>query len=67
MKKKITIIAIIFLLVICLIPIHVTLKDGGTKIYNAVLYKIVILNQLQSDGSKKTGTEFYFFPMNFLN
>lgn len=40
MKKKILIIVCILILIILLIPIKTKYKDGGTVVYNSVLYKI---------------------------
>lgn len=78
-KKKILIAVLIGLLIVFMIPIKTTLKDGGTRIYMSMFYKIVChraLNpeydrDLQEQGySNKerylTGTDVYIFPFNFF-
>ena len=40
MKKKIVIALIILLAILLLTPIPMRLKDGGTVVYNAVLYRV---------------------------
>ena len=67
MKKKIwlPIIAAVVLLAVLFVPIpSVTYKDGGTREYAALTYKIVDWNKLTSDG-KYDKTKIYFFPNNF--
>ena len=46
MKKKIAICIAILLAVILLFPIPLHLKDGGTVVYQAVLYQIERVHQL---------------------
>ena len=69
MKRKRLWIALAVVLAILLIPVPSTLKDGGTKVYTAVLYRIVIWHQLDEDvrGGYRTGTEFEIFPFHFLH
>ena len=67
MKKKIwiPIIAAVVLLAVLFVPIPSgTYKDGGTREYTALTYKIVDWNKLTSDG-KYDKTKIYFFPNNF--
>lgn len=67
MKKKIwlPIIAAAVLLAVLFVPIPSgTYKDGGTREYAALTYKIVDWNKLTSDG-KYDKTKIYFFPNNF--
>lgn len=67
MKKKIwlPIIAAVVLLAVLFVPIPSgTYKDGGTREYAALTYKIVDWNKLTSDG-KYDKTKIYFFPNNF--
>lgn len=67
MKKKIClpIIAAVVLLAVLFVPIPSgTYKDGGTREYAALTYKIVDWNKLTSDG-KYDKTKIYFFPNNF--
>lgn len=64
MKRKwfFPVIAVLLLLVI---PIPTGLhKDGGTREYTALTYKIVDWNRLTSDG-KYDKTSIFFFPNNF--
>jgi len=68
-KVGIIIFVIVFLLLICLIPIKTVQKDGGTVVYSAVLYKVIIWHRgyitEQNEPDFITGTDFYFFPFNF--
>ncbi len=66
MKKKIWIpIVIVVLLAILVIPIPTGVyKDGGTREYTALTYKIVDWNRLTGDGTYDE-TRVYFFPYNF--
>lgn len=69
MKRKIIKIGIVILIALLLIPIPLAYKDGGTKSYNAVLYKIIVWNALDENepGGYRTGTDFYIFPFNFVS
>ena len=40
MRKKITVISVIVLLLIMILPIRIEIKDGGTVSYSAILYGI---------------------------
>ena len=66
MKKKILIPVIaVLLLAVLFVPIPKgALKDGGTKEYSALTYKIVDWNRL-TDDTAYDQTKFYFFPNNF--
>ncbi len=66
MRKKILIPVIIaVVLAILFIPIPSGIyKDGGTREYTALTYKIVKWNRLTGD-STYSKTRFYFFPYNF--
>ena len=59
--------AAVILLAVCLLPFPTILKDGGTKIFHAVLYKVVVWHRLRPlpEGGYKTGVEFIPFPRNF--
>ena len=48
-KKKITIAAIIILLLVLLVPIPAHVKDGGTVVYGALVYRVHRL-AIQGDG-----------------
>lgn len=62
MKKKIiALILATLVLAILLIPIPMHLKDGGTVVWSAIVYRVIVWNTL--DG--KTGTEVHIFPVNF--
>ena len=67
MKKKIWLpIVIIVLLAILVIPIPTGVyKDGGTREYTALTYKIVDWNRLTDSGGIYEKTKVYFFPYNF--
>lgn len=66
MKKKIWIPIVVFIsLAILFIPIPTGVyKDGGTREYTALTYKIVDWNRLTGD-SIYDKTKVYFFPYNF--
>ena len=65
MKKKIWI-PIIVILAILVIPIPTGVyKDGGTREYTALTYKIVNWNRLTDSGGIYQKTKVYFFPYNF--
>lgn len=66
MKLK-KILIIIAVLVILLFPIKRTYKDGGTKEYSAILYKVIKWHTI--DENYESGfyesTDFHIFPTNF--
>ena len=67
MAKKIiiTVIAIVFFLAIFFTPIPKSpYRDGGTREYSALTYKIVDWNRLTDDGVYEA-TKVYWFPNNF--
>ena len=65
MKKKIWIPIIILLLAVFIIPIPSGLyKDGGSREYRSLTYKIVKWNRLTGDDAYQK-TKIYFFPDNF--
>lgn len=49
------------------IPVKQVYKDGGTVAYYAVLYSYTKYHRLQSDDTYYEGTEFLFFPHNFID
>ena len=66
MKKKFWIVLAIIVLLILTIPIPISsARDGGTKQYAALTYKIVVWNHLYDNGEVYDDTEFYPFPLNF--
>lgn len=67
MKKKMKILIIIILLLL-FIPIPTGVyKDGGTRVYSAVTYKIVDWNHIYGEDDLKIydKTRVYLFPVNF--
>ncbi len=66
MKKRIVIILIVIgLLAVLFTPIPTGVyKDGGTRVYSALTYKIVDWNRLTGE-STYSKTRVYFFPNNF--
>jgi hypothetical protein len=64
-KKKLTILLIA--IVALIFPIRMTLRDGGTVVYNALTYKVIVWHELNLtyEDDYKTGVDFYIFPMNF--
>jgi len=69
MKRKtlIIIFAVIALLFILTVPFNTeTYKDGGTKAYTSLTYKVVKWNKLYGAGvDKYSKTKLYIFPNNF--
>jgi len=61
-KKRVVLIALI-IAVLSLIPYPILYRDGGTRIFNAILYRVVIwkvlgtLDTQHPDGYSKTGVE----------
>ena len=66
MKKKILITVLLAVLLVLFIPVPGgTYKDGGTKDYKALAYRIVSWNRLTGDGGIFHKTSVYWFPKNF--
>lgn len=66
MKKKFWIVLAVIVLLILTIPIPISsARDGGTKQYAALTYKIVVWNHLYDNGEVYDDTEIYPFPLNF--
>lgn len=53
MKKKVVISICILLAILLLFPIPVFLKDGGTVKYNAILYQIVAVHQIDPEATSE--------------
>ncbi len=67
-KKRIVIIAFAAALILLAFPFsHKIYKDGGTKVYTSLTYKIVDFNKLTGAGEFYTETKIYPFPMNFMS
>lgn len=47
--KKVIIGVCILLVIICLIPDRIHLEDGGTVVYNAILYQVFDMHRLNPD------------------
>lgn len=71
-------IALCVLLALGLIPMPIIYNDGGTRVYAAALYKIIVWHRINPeaydaqtgeaiDGAPEflTGTDVYFFPFHF--
>lgn len=67
MKKKIIVILIIVgILAVLFTPIPSGVyKDGGTRVYSALTYKIVDWNKLTGENTCYSKTHVYIFPENF--
>ena len=68
--KKAIILLIVLVVLVLIIPIPVSpAKDGGTREYKALTYKIVKWNAYYENQGKMeryTETKVYLFPKNFL-
>lgn len=53
MKKKVIIGICILLAIVLLIPIPMHLKDGGTVVYNAVLYQVEKVHRIDTKPTKE--------------
>jgi len=66
MTRKKIIIVLVITLIACFIPIPTgTYKDGGTKTYTALAYKIIKWNVLISPENTYKSIDIYWFPDNF--
>lgn len=66
-KKKKILIPLILLFALLLLPFPTgTYKDGGTKTYTALTYKIVDWNRLYAENTVYDQTRVYPFPLNFM-
>lgn len=66
MRKRIFIVcAIVILILVIPIPVGQS-KDGGTRRYAALTYKIVDWHHLYGDNQIYDEVNVYFFPDNFL-
>lgn len=53
MKKKVIIRICILLAMVLLIPIRVHLKDGGTVVYHAILYRVEKVHRIDTESTKE--------------
>ncbi len=66
MKNKVKIIIAAIILLVLFLPVPTGVyKDGGTRTYTALTYKIVDWNRLCNEGEIYTKTRIYPFPLNF--
>lgn len=67
MERKTKRMILILLLVLLLVPYPFRAHDGGTVVYQAILYRVIVWHRYDDTkpGGFKTGTEFYIFPTNF--
>ena len=66
-NKRYLFITIGLFIVVILFPIKFVFKDGGTKVYQSMIYKVIYWNRLNDnylDGFK-AGREIHLFPFNF--
>ncbi len=67
-RKTFIIISAIILVLILVIPMPISpLRDGGTREYVALTYKVVDWNHYYGDGKIFDETKIYFFPDNFAS
>ena len=66
-KRKLTTVIVAVCAVLLFLPIPATIKDGGTKTFTALLYRVVIWHRLDlsCEGGYKTGVELQLLPDNF--
>jgi len=65
MKKKLLLFVALILILFTPVPSPVY-KDGGTRAYTALTYKIVRWQRLQDSGEAFKKTKVYPVPLNFL-
>lgn len=53
MKKKVIIGICVLVAIVCLIPSRMYLEDGGTVVYNAILYQVEDVHRIGSEDSSK--------------
>lgn len=65
-RKWIIPVSVLALIIVLAVPIPTGIyKDGGTREYTSLTYKIVDWNRLTDDGSVHSATKVYLFPNNF--
>ena len=66
MKRRKTVLVLIFIALLLFTPIPKgTYRDGGTKDYMALTYRIVVWNRLVGEGNIYHKNSVYWFPVNF--
>ena len=67
MKKRLVIICILLVLIL-VIPMPISpLKDGGTRQFAALTYKVVAYRHLYGEGQMYEAVKVYLFPDNFTS
>lgn len=70
MKKKKAFIAVLIIMIVLILIIPISIgpaKDGGTRQYAALTYKVVKWHHLYGEDQLYSKTKVYFFPNNFLS
>lgn len=68
MKKFFIVILILIIVLVLVIPIPISpAKDGGSRQYAALTYKVVKWHHLYGEDQLYSETKVYFFPYNFLS
>ena len=71
MKKRILIVISVLLAIILLIPIPFDVDDGGTVVYDAILYKVENVHAINPDIDSEQdfleGLRIYFFGFEIFN
>ena len=53
MKKRVIVGICILLAIVLLIPIPIRLKDGGTVVYNAILYRVEDVHRIDPEATSE--------------
>lgn len=61
--------ALIIAFIIAILPMRLTANDGGSNVYQAMLYRITFIHRFDDmePSGYKTGTNVHLFPVYFLN
>lgn len=62
-KKRLPIVLLVLVLLVCLIPIKDAYYDGGSEVYTAVLYKVIIWNEVYHDKDSPIKKAFEIPPL----
>jgi len=66
--KKYIAVLILLIVLVLVIPIPTSpMKEGGTRVYAALTYKVVKWHRLYDDGKIYVKTKVYLFPNNYLS
>ena len=65
-KTKITVTVLVILVFILFVPIPTGVyKDGGTRVYSALTYKLIKWQRLSGENDTYKKNSVYWFPNNF--